>query len=146
MGLTAAGFCRFQLLGIACLREAMGDTRRRLPIRLSEQDKNLDPARFAFISDRTYTVEEVEQATRTVAESVPDEIRDAPNGKMFLRSFWYRGVAALITEPEEMHIYTVARCVLSRCCIPATVHQSFACKLINSAEVIRLELPTVPMP
>ncbi len=101
--------CRFQLLGIACLREAMGDTRRRLAIRLGEQDKNLDPARFAFISDRTYTVEEVEQATRTVADTVPEEIRDAPNGKMFLRSFWYRGVAALVMEPEEMHIYTIAR-------------------------------------
>ncbi len=87
----------------------MGDTKRRLPIRLSEHDKNLDPARFAFISDRTYTVEEVELATSTVADTVPDEIRDAPNGKMFLRSFWYRGVAALIVEQEEMHIYTIAR-------------------------------------
>ncbi|KAK9863919.1 hypothetical protein WJX84_000139 [Apatococcus fuscideae] len=103
---------RFQLLGIACLREAMGDTRRRLAIRLGEQDKNLDPARFAFISDRTYTVEEVEQATRTVADTVPEEIRDAPNGKMFLRSFWYRGVAALVMEPEEMHIYTIASFLL----------------------------------
>ena len=57
---------RFQLLGIACLRTAMVDTRGKLPAPETEvaeeaavnQDP-LAPERFAHVSDRTYTTEQV---------------------------------------------------------------------------------------
>lgn len=54
--------CRFQLLGLACLRAAMGDARK--PAALDEQSKKMDPANFAYISDDTYTAEEVEAQTQ----------------------------------------------------------------------------------
>lgn len=54
---------RFQLLGLACLRAAMGDARR--PAALGgDADKKLDPQNFAYISDDTYTAEEVEAQTK----------------------------------------------------------------------------------
>ncbi|KAK9806713.1 hypothetical protein WJX72_000302 [[Myrmecia] bisecta] len=99
---------RFQLVGIACLRAAMGDTRKRLPIKLQDQDKDLDPQRFAYISDRTYTPEEVEEFTTVIANCTPEHVKDAPNPKMFLRSFWYRTVSSGLVTSEEMHIYTIA--------------------------------------
>lgn len=40
----------------------MGDARK--PTALDEADKKLDPANFAYISDDTYTTEEVEAQTQ----------------------------------------------------------------------------------
>ena len=101
--------CRFQLVGIACLRAAMGDTVRRLPVRLTDQDINLDAQRFAYISDSTYTPEQVESMTQTVVSSIPEHVKDAPNAKMFLRSLWYRAIMSTLLSADEMHVYTVAR-------------------------------------
>ena len=42
----------------------MGDVRRRAYIRsLAEEKDNMDPQRFAYISDDTYTAAEVEEFT-----------------------------------------------------------------------------------
>ena len=90
----------------------MGDTVKRLPLRLTEQDISLDAHRFAYISDRTYTPDEVESMTSTVAETTPEHVKDAPNAKMFLRSLWYRAIMSTLLSADEMHIYTVARCEL----------------------------------
>lgn len=87
----------------------MGDTVRRLPVKLTDQDVNLDPQRFAYISDRTYTPEEVESMTRIVADTTEEHVKDAPNAKMFLRSLWYRAIMSTLLSADEMHIYTVAR-------------------------------------
>lgn len=57
--------CSFQLVGLACLRAAMGDAvprrspRLRRPSEHSLTTKLMDPLRFSDISDRTYTVEQV---------------------------------------------------------------------------------------
>lgn len=53
---------RFQLLGLACLRAAMGDARK--PSQLEEMEKKLDAKNFAYISDDTYTASEVEAETQ----------------------------------------------------------------------------------
>lgn len=98
---------RFQLVGIACLRAAMSDSRVKLPVK--ESDKDLDPQRFAYISDRTYTPAQVEDITAVIQRETPAHVRAAPNAKMFLRSFWYRAVMARIVTSEQMHLYTVAR-------------------------------------
>lgn len=45
----------------------MGDARK--PTALDDQDKKLDPQNFAYISDDTYTVEEVEAQTQVGAAS-----------------------------------------------------------------------------
>ncbi len=86
----------------------MGDTVRRLPVRLTDQDINLY-ARFAYISDRTYTPEEVESMTQAVASTSPEHVQDAPNTKLFLRSLWYRAIMSTLLSSDEMHLYTVAR-------------------------------------
>jgi cyclin A len=72
-------------------------------------NKELDPARFAYISDRTYTSAEVEAATAAVAgaEEAARAAR-APNPKMFLRSYWHRAVIAGAVVADEMHVYTLA--------------------------------------
>ena len=100
---------RFQLVGIACLRAAMGDTKEKEPKEKVEREKSLDPARFAYISDRTYSAAEVEEVTAVVQASTPACLRSGPNAKMFLRSFWYRSVVSGLLTQDEMHIYTVAR-------------------------------------
>jgi hypothetical protein len=41
---------------------------------------------------------------------VPERLKKAPNAKMFLRSFWYRAVLKEAVVPDEMHLYTLARC------------------------------------
>lgn len=87
----------------------MGDTVRRLPVKLTDQDVNLDPQRFAYISDRTYTPEEVESMTQIVEDTTEEHVKDAPNAKMFLRSLWYRAIMSTLLSADEMHIYTVAR-------------------------------------
>ncbi|KAL3142958.1 hypothetical protein ABBQ38_003243 [Trebouxia sp. C0009 RCD-2024] len=86
----------------------MADTVKRLPLRLTDQDISLDAHRFAYISDRTYTPDEVESMTNTVAETTPEHVKDAPNAKMFLRSLWYRAVMSTLLSADEMHVYTVA--------------------------------------
>lgn len=117
------GGCRFQLVGIACLRAAMGDTKEKEPKEAAENKTSLDAARFAYISDRTYSAAEVEEVTEVVQASTPACMRAAPNAKMFLRSFWYRSATTDVLTHDEMHIYTVARhasCLepraKSRCC------------------------------
>ncbi|PSC71048.1 chitin deacetylase-like isoform e [Micractinium conductrix] len=96
----------FQLLGLACLRAAMGDARK--PATLAELDKKLDPANFAYISDDTYSAEEVEAQTQVIVSFVPEPLKRSPNIKMFLRSFWYRATLKGAVNPDEMHIYTLA--------------------------------------
>ncbi|KDD75156.1 hypothetical protein H632_c838p0 [Helicosporidium sp. ATCC 50920] len=98
---------KFQLLGLACLRAAMGDARKPTAL-VSEADKALDAQRFAHVSDDTYTVEEVEQVTQLISGLVPDRLKTAPNMKMFLRSFWYRASLTGVLCAEEMHVYTLA--------------------------------------
>ena len=87
----------------------MGDTVRRLPVKLTDQDVNLDPQRFAYISDKTYLAEEVESKTAVVAAATEEHVKDAPNAKMFLRSLWYRAIMSTLLSADEMHVYTVAR-------------------------------------
>lgn len=97
-------------MGIACLRVAMGDVQQRVYEPDEEEDKkSMDPARFAYISDRTYTAAQVEDMTAVVQKSTCDDLRTCPNAKMFLRSFWYRSVQGRAISKEEMHIYTLAR-------------------------------------
>ena len=50
--------CSFQLIGIACLRAAMSHNQVKMPVK-ERSKKDLDPARFVYISDRTYTAAEV---------------------------------------------------------------------------------------
>ncbi len=47
---------------------------------------------------------------QVVAGAVPSHIKTSPSSKMFLRSFWYRGVSSDLVDKDEMHIYTLARC------------------------------------
>jgi len=81
-------------------------------ITLDGSDKLLDPSRFSYISDDTYTIEEVEEATQEVSISIPEPLKYAPNSKMFLRSFWYRLVTSGETTHDDMHIYTLASFLL----------------------------------
>lgn len=76
----------------------------------SDIEKKLDPQRFAYISDRTYSPAEVEQLTAIIQQETPEYVRTAPNAKMFLRSFWYRAATEGLLNSDEMHLYTVARC------------------------------------
>ena len=78
-------------------------------------EKLLDPQRFAYISDRTYTSAEVEELSLHIDRETPDFVKTAPNAKMFLRSFWYRAVTEHLLHSEEMHIYTVARSASLSC-------------------------------
>lgn len=87
----------------------MGDTVRRLPVKLTDQDVNLDPQRFAYMCDRTYTSDQVESETKVVADTTEEHVKDAPNAKMFLRSLWYRAIMSTLLSADEMHVYTVAR-------------------------------------
>ena len=101
--------CRFQLVGIACLRAAMGDVQRKKGFHDESLARNLAPDRFAYISDSTYTEAQVVDMTATVQDCTTDDLRTSPNSKMFLRSFWYRLVQASTVSSEEMHIYTLSR-------------------------------------
>ena len=71
--------------------------------------KELDPQRFALVSDKTYGPDEVEEVTQQVQQTIPDHLRRAPSAKMFLRSFWYRLTAAKQMDCSKMHVYTLAR-------------------------------------
>jgi cyclin A len=44
-----------------------------------------------------------------IVDMIPDKLVKAPNPKMFLRSFWYRAMLKNVVQPDEMHIYTLAR-------------------------------------
>ena len=101
--------CRFQLVGIACLRAAMGDVQRKRGFHDDRLASNLAPDRFAYISDSTYTEAQVVDMTATVQDCTTDDLQTSPNSKMFLRSFWYRLVQASAVSSEEMHIYTLSR-------------------------------------
>ena len=101
--------CRFQLVGIACLRAAMGDVHRKRGSHDERLTRNLAPDRFAYISDSTYTEAQVVDMTATIQDCTTDDLRTSPNSKMFLRSFWYRLVQASAVSSEEMHIYTLSR-------------------------------------
>ena len=100
--------CRFQLVGIACIRCAMYDAQLKQPLPGSKS--TLDPERFAFISDGTFSPEQVEQKTAELQGRIMPELRAAPTAKLFLRTFWYRLLQGELASSEEMHLYTVARC------------------------------------
>ena len=53
---------------------------------------------------------QVEECTRQVAALIPDQLRGAPNAKLFLRSFRYRCLLAGLVAQQEMHLYTLSRC------------------------------------
>lgn len=53
---------------------------------------------------------QVEECTRQVLGLIPDQLKGAPNAKLFLRSFWYRCLLAGLVAQEEMHLYTLSRC------------------------------------
>ncbi|CAL8462949.1 g2483 [Coccomyxa elongata] len=131
----------FQLVGIACLRVAMGDVQQRSGQQDEEEEKKaMDPARFAYISDRTYTAAQVEEMTAVVQTSTCDDLRTCPNAKMFLRSFWYRSVQGGAINKEEMHIYTLASFFLQLALLDldlSTLPASLlaACALANSMEL-----------
>ncbi|CAL5228946.1 g12177 [Coccomyxa viridis] len=103
-----AELSRFQLVGIACLRAAMGDVHRKRGSQDERLTRNLAPDRFAYISDSTYTEAQVVEMTATIQDCTTDDLRTSPNSKMFLRSFWYRLVQASAVSSEEMHIYTLS--------------------------------------
>ena len=42
---------------------------------------------------------------------VDDDLRVAPNAKMFLRTYWSRACFKDLVRSEEMHIYLLARLV-----------------------------------
>lgn len=61
---SKTGLHRYQLVGIACLRAAMKHNQIKLPAKAPVIEGTpvkdaLDPARFVYISDKTYTVDEV---------------------------------------------------------------------------------------
>lgn len=87
----------------------MADTITRFPLQVTDQGISLDACHFAYITDRTYTPDEVESMTSTVAEKTPEHVKDAPSAKMFLRSLWYRAVMSTMLSAGEMHVYAVAR-------------------------------------
>ena len=106
-------YCRIQLVGIACLTAAMGDTVRS--VRVTDQEIDLDAQLFAYASNGTWTPEQVESMTKTVVSNVPEHVKDAPNAKTFLQelakptgSLWDQ---AIISRPlsAKMQVYTVAR-------------------------------------
>lgn len=117
---TIEAFEQVQLVGIACLRAAMGDTVRRLPrpvrrlprpVRLTDQDINLDAQCFAHVTASAYTPEQVESMTESVVSIIPEHVKDAPNAKMFLqefRSLWYRANLSIPLSVDEMQVYALA--------------------------------------
>lgn len=96
--------CRFQLLGIACLRAAVFDSEGELA-------GDLAPQRCADISDKAYTAQDVETETAKISASIPAHIKAAPNSKMFLRGFWFQAVKSdsVSVDKRELHIYNLAR-------------------------------------
>lgn len=47
-----------------------------------------------------------------VSSLVPEDLKQAPNAKMFLRSFWFRTTSRGVASSDEMHIYTFAAFLL----------------------------------
>lgn len=43
-----------------------------------------------------------------IAASVDPNLKEAPNARMFLRTFWYRALLKEVVDKDEMHIYTLA--------------------------------------
>lgn len=108
--LTSISLRRFQLYGLACLRVALEHSNHRHQAAdLPKQQKELDPRRFAHISDRAYSSDEVVKVTEQVQLAIPVYLRQAPSAKIFLRSFWYRLAAAQRIDSSKMHVYTLAR-------------------------------------
>ena len=63
---------------------------------MTDQDMSLKACRFAYISDRTYTLDEVESVTSTVAETTPEHLKDTPRAKVFFRRLWYPAVMSVL--------------------------------------------------
>lgn len=63
---------RFQLIGIACLRTALGDMRRPTAL---VTEKHMDATTFAYLSDNTYNEEEVEAMTKVRSRGSREAIR-----------------------------------------------------------------------
>ena len=85
----------------------MRDAQLRKPFKACKS--SLNPERFAFVSDGTYSPSQVEATTAEVEQHIPDDLRLAPTAKMFLRTFWYRLLRAELAAADQMHLYTVAR-------------------------------------
>jgi hypothetical protein len=85
----------------------MSESQAKMPQKVT--DKDLDPQRFSYISDSTYTPAQVEELTAVIKTDTPDHVKAAPTAKMFLRSFWYRAVTEGLLITDEMHLYTIAR-------------------------------------
>ena len=62
-------FCRFQLIGLACLRVAIGNAAQQTSAMDCDDDK-LHPARFASMSADTYTPEQVVEYTQVTAYDI----------------------------------------------------------------------------
>ncbi|KAK9809822.1 hypothetical protein WJX73_010078 [Symbiochloris irregularis] len=125
---------RFQLYGLASLRAALGAAGSRS--QTAQQDdlsKQLDPQRFAQISDKTYSPDEVEQATAEVQEAIPHELQVAPCAKLFLRSFWYRLAASKHIDNGRMHVYTLASFLLQLSLLDLSCTGFPACSLAAAA-------------
>ncbi|CAK0784974.1 hypothetical protein CVIRNUC_008179 [Coccomyxa viridis] len=140
-----AELSRFQLVGIACLRAAMGDVQRKRGFQDESLARNMSPERFAYISDSTYTAAQVVDMTALIQECTPDALRTSPNSKMFLRSFWYRLVQAEAASSEEMHIYTLSSfflqlTLLNLECSMLPASLLAAASLANSLEVYGKEV------
>lgn len=130
-------FNSFQLVGLACLRAALGDAPK--PTALTGKDKLLDPHRFAEISDNTYTSEQVEECTFFITNIIPEILKTSPNSKQFLRSFWHR--ITLYTgevHPDEMHIYSIAAYLVQLSLLD--VECSTQCASIVAAAALSLAL------
>lgn len=89
------------------MRAAMSESQAKAPQKVSKED--LDPQRFSYISDSTYTPAQVEELTAVIKKATPEHVKAAPSAKMFLRSFWYRAVTEGLLVTDEMHLYTIAR-------------------------------------
>ncbi|KAL6779622.1 hypothetical protein ACKKBG_A13050 [Auxenochlorella protothecoides x Auxenochlorella symbiontica] len=106
---SVSRLARFQLVGIACLRTAMGDMRQPTAL---VTEKHMDAATFAYLSDDTYTSQEVEEETQAVMALINDTTKVAPNPKMFLRTFWYRAIFKGVARADDMHVYILASFLL----------------------------------
>ena len=100
---------RFQLVGIACLRAAMGTPRSKEPQEKVEREKELGPGALCLHLRPHIQRGRGGGGDRGRAGQHAGVHAHRPNAKMFLRSFWYRSVVSGLLTQDEMHIYTVAR-------------------------------------
>lgn len=106
-GLTFRGDCRFQLVGVACLRVAIEEAGLfASPPSQEELVKALQA--FAAVTNKTFSAAEVDKMTKTIQQAVPGAARKMPNPQIFLRVYWYASVAARLLPSNHMHVYFLA--------------------------------------